>query len=204
MDCISNFESTKEDHIHEEKVLHFTDYDTSQLESSTQKSEQSVANEPTSSKVVKEDLLGLSMVLDEGNEGLDDYLANEITCKGVSTRILDDEPFEYINQSLPLTTLQAFKFQGRAKNFFGPRSSQKKDEVLVKTGQVKIPSLYTRGKDSIEAERNGNLMLFRSELGIKDRESKRKAIYIYLHRRPLEAKRKTAEQKRRKKPHIKT
>ena len=113
------------------------------------------------------------MVLDEGKEGLDNYLANEITSKGVSTRILDDEPFEYINQSLPLTTLQTFNFQGNAKNFFGPRSSQKKDEVLVKTGEVKIPSLYTRGKDSIEAERNGNLMLFRSELGIKDRESRR-------------------------------
>lgn len=173
MDCTSNFKSTKEDHIHEEKVLHFTGYVTSQPESSTQKSNQPAANKPTSSKVVKEDFFRSSKVLDEEEEGLDKYLANEISIKDESKRILDDELFEHANQSLPLTAAQALKFQGRAKHFFGPRPTQRNDGMLVKTGKVQITSLNTQGKHSIEAERKDNLLLFRNALGNKEMESQR-------------------------------
>jgi len=170
MDYISNFESRiKEDHIYEEKVFHFT----SQPDSSTQKSERSVANEPTSSKVVKEDLPRSSKVLDEGKDGLDQYFANEISSRGVPTRILDDEPFECTNQSLPLTAFQAFTFQGRAKHFFGPRSTQRKDEMFVKTGEDKIASVNNQGKHSLEAQRKDHLLLFRSELGNNKMELQR-------------------------------
>lgn len=207
MDCISNFKSTKEDHIHEEKVLHFTDYVTSQPESSTQKSDQPAANKPTSSKVVKEDFFRSSKVLDE-EEGLDKYLANKISIKDESKRILDDELFEHANQSLPLTAAQALKFQGRAKHFFGPRPTQRNDGMLVKTGKVQITSLNTQGKHSIEAERKDNLLLFRNALGNKEMESQRNrseisdlSLSLPL---PLETKRKVAERKRREKPHNKT
>lgn len=53
MGFISDFKSTKKYHILKEKVLAFTSNVVSQHESSTKKSEQSVANESTSSKVIK-------------------------------------------------------------------------------------------------------------------------------------------------------
>lgn len=174
MGFISNFNSTKKDHIHEEKVLYFTGNVASQHKTSTQKLEQSVANEPTSSKVLKEDFFRPSKVLDEGEEGLNRYLSNEISSKGVSRRILDDQLFEHdVNQNLPLTTFQALKFQGKTNRFMGPRSTQRNDEMLVKTGEVKIASLMTQkfhsaeGKRSTEAERMDKLLLFRSERGNK-------------------------------------
>ena len=164
MDCISNIKSTKKDHILEEKVFHFIGHDVSQHEISTKKSEQSIANEPTSSKVVKEDFFRSSKVLNEGEEGLDKSLANEISSKDVSWRILKDELFEQnATQNLPLTTFQALKFQGRARHFVGPRSTQRNDEILLKTGKVKIASLATQnfhpteGKHSTELERSGQV-----------------------------------------------
>ena len=174
MDRISNFKSTtKKDHIHEEKVLHFTDRVVSH-ETSTQKSEQSVVSEPTSSKVVKEGLIRSSKVLDEGKEELDRYLANEINSKRVSRRIVEDEVFEHNNnQSLPLTAFQALKFQGRTKHFVGSRSIRKNDDKPLKTSEVKIASLASQNfhlaesKRSTEAKRTDKLLLLQSERGNK-------------------------------------
>lgn len=68
MGFISDFKSTKKYHILKEKVLAFTSNVVSQHESSTKKSEQSVANESTSSKVIK--------------KGLNRYIANKRSSKG--------------------------------------------------------------------------------------------------------------------------
>ena len=178
--AISNFKSTKKDHILEEKVLHFIGHDVSQHEISTKKSEQSIANEPTLSKVVKEDFFPSSKVLDEGEEGLDKSLTNEIDSKDVSRRILKDKLLEHsVTQNLLSTAFQALKFQGRTKPFVGPRSAQRDDGILLKTGKIKIAWLTTQnfhsaeGKQSTELERIDKLLLLRSELGNKDTKSQR-------------------------------
>lgn len=179
MDCISNFKSTKKDHIFEEKVLQFTGHRVSQHEISTQKLGKSVANEPTSSKVVEEDFLRSSKALYEGEEGLDKYLANEIGRKDVSRRILEDELFEHkATRNLPLTAFQALKLQGRSKHFVEPRSTQSRnDEILLKTGKVKTASLSTHnflsavGKHSTELETMNKLLLFRSRGDLANKET---------------------------------
>lgn len=179
MDCISNFKSTKKDHIFEEKVLQFTGHRVSQHEISTQKLGKSVANEPTSSKVVEEDFLRSSKALYEGEEGLDKYLANEIGRKDVSRRILEDELFEHkATRNLPLTAFQALKLQGRSKHFVEPRSTQSRnDEILLKTGKVKTASLSTHnflsavGKHSTELETMDKLLLFRSRGDLANKET---------------------------------
>ena len=172
MGRISDLDSTS--HILEEKVLLFTGNVVSQHESSTQKSEQfAIANEPTSSKaVLEEDSFHSSEVFDEGEEELNKYLANEISSKGVSRRILEDELLERnINQNLPMTVLKARKFQDRT------RSSQRNDEMVVKTGQVKTTSMTpqdfhsAKGKRSTEVEKKDKLFLCRSELGNTDKET---------------------------------
>lgn len=178
MDCISNFKSTKKDHILEEKVLQFTGHRVSQHEISTQKLGKSVANEPPSSKVVEEDFLRSSKALCEGEEGLDKYLANEIGRKDESRRILEDELFEHkASRNLPLTAFQALKFQGRSKHFVEPRSTQRKDKILLTTGKVTTASLTTQnflsavGKHSTELETMDKLLLFRSRGDLANKET---------------------------------
>ena len=187
MDCISNFKSTKKGHILEEKVLQFTGHhQVSQHEISTQKSEKSVVNEPTSSKVVKEDFFRSSKVLDEGEEGLEKCSANEIgTDKDVSGRILEDELFERnATQNLPLTGFQALKFQGRKKHFVAPRQTRRNDEIYLKTGKAEVAPQTTQnflsaeGKHSTELGTMGKLLLFRGDLGNKDKTSQRKRSEI--------------------------
>ena len=176
MDCISNYKSTKKDHILEEKVLQFTGQHVSQHEISTQKSEKSLA----SSKVVKEDFFRSSNVLDEGKEGLDKYLANEIGNKDVSGRTLEDELFERnVTQNLPLTGFQALKFQGRKKHFVAPRQTRRNDEIYLKTGKVKVAPQTTQnflsaeGKHSTQLETKDKLLLLRGGLGNKETISQR-------------------------------
>ena len=84
-----------------------------------------------------------------------------------------------VTQNLLSTAFQALKFQGRTKPFVGPRSAQRDDGILLKTGKIKIAWLTTQnfhsaeGKQSTELERIDKLLLLRSELGNKDTKSQR-------------------------------
>ncbi|KAL9973068.1 hypothetical protein ACROYT_G019477 [Oculina patagonica] len=150
------FIGRKNDHIHEEKVVDFDGNVVSQRAILMQASEQTAANEPTLSEVLKEDFLHKS----RNFKGRTDQLnlcstgREKISSKNVSRRILEDDFLErYTDESVPSTQFRAFNFQGRTtKHSVGTRPLLRNHKMPEKTDEANIASCLKNRKFEVSSE----------------------------------------------------
>lgn len=153
-DFFANFQSTKEDHVHEEKVIHLDRKILSQHEMLVP--EKTTANESAPNKVLEENFLRKSKLLDEGIGEQNRCPADRISGKRLSRILLEEDFLESFEDSnLPCTQFRKLKLRSRTKHSVGTVQLQKDGEILVKTdGDKCITYLENRKFESSEAKRS--------------------------------------------------